>query len=1826
MCTPQSIIEQWGCRAFDEAVNAASKAGKYVLQYRTNLDKLRTEMRSLEDRRVIIERKVSEANDRGEEIENAVSHWQADADEMKNYVQDLIERSTAEAKMHCFACSCPNIKGRYRLSKQAEEKIADVKKLAQESHFDEISHPKPPPPELEFPSAQNYFHFDSRTPIFEDIVGALKDPNVKMVGIYGLGGVGKTTLVEKVAKKMLDDGTFKQVPLVAVSKDLNVKDIQKKLADKLNLELKATADENAIAIQLWNKFKNGKKLYLVILDDIWEKVDLKAIGIPIADGTTGCKVVLTSRNKDLLRITMKADINFQIAELSEAEAWDLFKKKVGNTIESRPEIDSLARQVCRKCKGLPVAINALGAALEEKQVHVWNDALKKLERYMITNIEGINQTVWASLKLSYDMLGSSDAKSCFLLCCLFLEDAEISIGDLTRHCVANSLLSQNPYTLDEARNAVRTVVDALKSASLLSTVVDALKSDSLLSTDYHENVVKIHDVIRDVGISIAREEKSFLIDHGAHEWPRNSRNVTSYSAISLSFKSIKGLPNGLEYPQLHTLMVDNSELSDLEVPDNFFNGMIQLTVVTFTRMRMRRLPTSLAKLAKLQMLYLNECEFDDISILKELKSSLEVLSLRGSRIEALPLEIRQLTGLRVLDLQDCDELKVIPRGVISKLISLEELYFPENFDIWEATTDEEQDTSNRKNVSLEELRGLLSADRLTTLRIHIPNVRLLSTEGLMFANLKGFNISLGSQFGYSEKLISGRCVLKLDGIQLRNEFIPLVDKADVVFLSYIKCLKKVFHDRSVGNRFLDLKYLKVRSCDHLKYLFVEPIQGLHRLPPFNNLIVLIIEKYKSKYLFSPTIAKGLVHLEKLEVKYCEIMEGIVGLERRNDEDEINSEVKFNKLKQLELVDLPNLLSFYAQKEKMGTTMGSSSACAQPLFSEKVIFPVLESLTIERLDNIIAIWDKQSIAILQEQGSFCQLTNLRVRDCSKLMHVFSSNMHPLLKNLEKLEVKSCGTMKGIAEFEGERDEDGHRNEVVASLALEVEHLETVGVPKIKEIRDKQPLPEPKKEVESLCKLMDIRIEKCGQLLYVFPSHMLPQNLQELWIKDCDELKVILSKDLKEEKEAINDDIIVFPRLKRVSLWTLRKLKSFYTETQGFFFSHKVIFPVLKKLSIQRVHQIIEIWDKQSIAVLEEQGSFCQLTDLDVSKCEKLMHVFPSKMHSPLKNLKVLCVSDCPTMERIVEFEGEIDEDGLRNEVCFSELSSLELSSLPNLESFCTKSGKADTTEGNSNIHALPLFNGKVVFPVLKRMHFRNLDKITRIWDDQPLSKPEKEAKSFSELDDITVHRCDQLEYILPFYMLPQLKNLQQLSINNCTKVEVIISNNPKEKEATNNNDTIRFPQLKTLTLSSLPNFKSFIWSDETQAIFSNKVQIKVVFPVLERFNLTNLDKITRIWNDQPLSKPEKEAKSFSELEGITVHRCDQLEYVLPSYMLPQLKNLKKLDIRSCTKVEVIISNNPKEKEATNNNDTIRFPQLKTLTLSSLPNFKSFIWSDETQSIFSNKVQIKVAFPVLERLLLGKLDNITRIWDNQPLLEPEKKAKSFCKLMVIIVVGCEDLEYALPFYMLPQLKNLEELRIQSCRKMEVIISNNPKGKEDTNNNDTIWFPQLKTLNLGWLPNLKSFICSETQLFFSNKIQIKDAFPVLESISIEDLKSPTKKGHEEDLLVFSTRRSILLRHFKNPMEKVSVEDAFPVLIQLILDEDSEILRDGTYTKKECSTSGKKSDPNGEELDEDLETPTKEISMEECSTSGEESDHNGEELDEDLETPTKEVVLEAN
>ncbi|XP_057499667.1 disease resistance protein At4g27190-like [Actinidia eriantha] len=376
MCSPQGIM----ANIIGKAMDAAFQPVKCVIHYKKNHKDLKDEMEKFKEYRKDIERKVEVAQNRGEDIVAVVSSWRREADEMTQDFENFMQECTRKESILCFACSCPNFIWRYRLSKQAQEKKDNVTKLKQEGHFDEIALPKPPPPGLQFQSDDDYEIFDSRASVFKMVVDALKDSKVTVIGVHGTGGVGKTTLVKQISKQVKEDRTFDEVVMAVVSKDASVSKIQSQLVGSLNLDRITATTEEQTSYKLWHRLNNGKK-NLVILDDIWKEVNLKAIGIPVTDGNKGCKVVITSRNRDVLRRNMKVDRDFALPLLSEPEAWTLFKKVVGNSVDET-ELYSLAHAVCKECKGLPVAINALGAALKDKEIYAWKNALGMLKRFM----------------------------------------------------------------------------------------------------------------------------------------------------------------------------------------------------------------------------------------------------------------------------------------------------------------------------------------------------------------------------------------------------------------------------------------------------------------------------------------------------------------------------------------------------------------------------------------------------------------------------------------------------------------------------------------------------------------------------------------------------------------------------------------------------------------------------------------------------------------------------------------------------------------------------------------------------------------------------------------------------------------------------------------------------------------------------------------------------------------------------------------------------------------------------------------------------------------------------------------------------------------------------------------------------------------------------------------------------------------------------------------------------------------------------------------------------------------------------------------------------
>ncbi|GFZ19629.1 hypothetical protein Acr_28g0003340 [Actinidia rufa] len=243
------------------------------------------------------------------------------------------------------------------------------------------------------------------------------------------------------------------------------------------------------------------------------------------------------------------------------------REMVGSDADSS-DFNSMARAVSRGCGGLPIATVTVGKSLRNRCKDEWNDAARQLKNPVPKQIKGMDAFVYSHLELSYNYL-ETEAKSLFLFCNMFPEDALIEVEILVQYGMALRLF-QDVYTIENARVRSRALVSILISYFLL------LKEEK-------DGFVKMHDVVRDFAIAIASKgENKYMVRAGVglKDWSNTDTTILqTYTTISL-INYIHGFSDELKYPKLQTLLLQmNSYVSNLEIPANFFQGMKDLKVL-----------------------------------------------------------------------------------------------------------------------------------------------------------------------------------------------------------------------------------------------------------------------------------------------------------------------------------------------------------------------------------------------------------------------------------------------------------------------------------------------------------------------------------------------------------------------------------------------------------------------------------------------------------------------------------------------------------------------------------------------------------------------------------------------------------------------------------------------------------------------------------------------------------------------------------------------------------------------------------------------------------------------------------------------------------------------------------------------------------------------------------------------------------------------------------------------------------------------------------------------------------------------------------------------
>ncbi|KAL6272581.1 hypothetical protein ACE6H2_023273 [Prunus campanulata] len=735
----------------------------YLIYYDTNMKDLKGELKQLFDMKDGVQELVKAAKRNGGVINSDVQSWLTSVNELIQKVSHFEEE--VNMKRRCLY--------RWNMSRKATKITQDVLHLQKKGTFNNVAHPAPPPM-ISSAFKEGFKDFKSRMTSVNRVIEVLKNEEVRMIGICGMGGVGKTTMVKEIIKRLEGLKVFDNIVMAVVSQTPDIQKIQSEIAEQLRFKYDENT-ESGRARRLHGTLMEINRI-LIVLDDVWTELDFEAIGLPSGLTHKGCKVLLTSRNEDVCKAMGSKEI-FTLPVLTEEESWELFREMVGEPLD----YPDLAKQVTNECAGLPLAILTIATALKNSRKYEWDDALKQLQSSVWNN------RVYSSIHWSYDRLESDEAKSCLLLCCLFPEDYDIPIEYLVRYGWGRGYFS-NTDSVEEARNRVHSLVDKLQRRFLL---LNSKRKDH----------TKMHDIVRDVAIQIAsRDPHRFLVRCDAEKkgWPKIYDHYTTISLIPINIDEI---PVGLECPKLELLHLEGERYSE-DSMDIMCKGMKELKVLSMGGIS--ALPSSLGVLKSLRTLSLN-AESED----KGMASLVEVMSLLSNHLKVL-----------VIDIPD---FNFFPKDFNLTIQATIRFYISNREEKGWFIGDKLPSTSNGC-YAFENKLDIVQSDATEFMEIQIVRLLFKKCEDLILLGIENLKYVLNELDQEGLQHLKFLTIWDCPEIEYlvngaswtQQTAFPLIQSIE---LYWMPKLKAICHDQLPRSPFINLRSLQLRNCPVLKYAF-----------------------------------------------------------------------------------------------------------------------------------------------------------------------------------------------------------------------------------------------------------------------------------------------------------------------------------------------------------------------------------------------------------------------------------------------------------------------------------------------------------------------------------------------------------------------------------------------------------------------------------------------------------------------------------------------------------------------------------------------------------------------------------------------------------------------------------------------------------------------------------------------------------------------------------------------------------------------------------------------------------------------------------------------
>ncbi|KAG0607530.1 hypothetical protein M758_8G035600 [Ceratodon purpureus] len=495
-----------------------------------------------------------------------------------------------------------------------------------------------------------------------------------LLGIVGMGGVGKTSLAKVIYNHFGGQRKFQAMSFLAIDRNAPSSmeagpSLLARLQRQLLRDLLHVPSDNEQSYSYWFDKLSKKGPMLIVLDDIHEESQFEELILNTSLLAQGSCIIATSRDQHLLKI-IGGESNFYIHEITPLGIGDsqrLFNLHAFRNEDAPQYFKAIAKEVTNACGGLPLALKVVGSSLYDKRSNedlecIWPEAVAALRK---------DRKLTHGLKWSYNCL-SEEEKMMFLdiACALYGWEKEASI-EIWRSCKNCSSCS--------GYGTPNTTLRVLIDKSLV--VIDNFKSSDVLA---------MHGLLQDMGLSIG-------ISNGSHLWGDKAAkaledgyegqkkvrvlNLANSHMRKFNYDDFKKMTN------LHYLILDGCDVSGnigcvsrelrclqwknmplTHVPPVLdFSNLVSLDFSDSTLLANLWVESNPALEACPNLLRLNLEFCGSITTLPHSiwrLSKLQILDLAFCKnLQELPCSIGQLSGLVKLDLTWCENLKALPDSI-----------------------------------------------------------------------------------------------------------------------------------------------------------------------------------------------------------------------------------------------------------------------------------------------------------------------------------------------------------------------------------------------------------------------------------------------------------------------------------------------------------------------------------------------------------------------------------------------------------------------------------------------------------------------------------------------------------------------------------------------------------------------------------------------------------------------------------------------------------------------------------------------------------------------------------------------------------------------------------------------------------------------------------------------------------------------------------------------------------------------------------------------------------------------------------------------------------